>query len=451
MTSITRLTGLGFILLWISQFSTLAAHITLHIANPTVEEAYLFLPDGREYTIPLDSTGYGEINISHDEPVYANLVYQYVGRTLYLHPDTELDLSFDANIQRGEVRFSGNLVEINSYLNSGKLEYLTVNDTEGSLEDFLKRGSELMDHNLEVLKKSGLPREFKDMERHRLLYAVNKELPTYPFYHARMAKDYDYTPSSLYWSALDSLFVVNPDLLKYAEYRSYMDEALKQLARKEYPEVSSIDRVVKYVDTHIHDPKVAEHLIHTSLFNYLERKGDEEWTTYEPVYRRFVKEKHLLDDFNRLGSKWTKISKGAPSPDFRGTDLQGREYSLEDFKGKYVYIDVWATWCGPCRKEIPHLQRLEETLEGEDIYFVSLSCDTKRDAWEDRVKKGMKGIQILLNPDDTFMQEYMISGIPRFILLDREGHILSHNMSRPSDPKTEVALKALLDPTKPSK
>ena len=56
--------------------------------------------------------------------------------------------------------------------------------------------------------------------------------------------------------------------------------------------------------------------------------------------------------------------------------------SLSDLKGKYVYIDVWATWCGPCNAEIPHLKKLEEEFEGRNIYFVSISCDDSRNAWE---------------------------------------------------------------------
>ncbi len=56
--------------------------------------------------------------------------------------------------------------------------------------------------------------------------------------------------------------------------------------------------------------------------------------------------------------------------------------SLSDLKGKYVYIDVWATWCGPCNAEIPHLKKLEEEFEGRNICFVSISCDDSRNAWE---------------------------------------------------------------------
>ena len=112
---------------------------------------------------------------------------------------------------------------------------------------------------------------------------------------------------------------------------------------------------------------------------------------------------------------------------------------------KYVYIDIWATWCGPCQREIPHLQKLEEKYHGKDIYFVSISCDNNKKAWENRVRAGLKGIQLHFVNGDTFMNDYMIKGIPRFILLDKEGKIISVDMSRPSDPKTIAKLDELLN------
>ena len=117
----------------------------------------------------------------------------------------------------------------------------------------------------------------------------------------------------------------------------------------------------------------------------------------------------------------------------------------EDLKGKVVLINIFATWCGPCQREIPHLQKLEEKYHGKDIYFVSISCDKNRKVWENRVRAGLKGIQLHFVNGDTFMNDYMIKGIPRFILLDKEGKIISVDMSRPSDPKTIAKLDELLN------
>ena len=61
---------------------------------------------------------------------------------------------------------------------------------------------------------------------------------------------------------------------------------------------------------------------------------------------------------------------------------------------KPILIDFWATWCGPCRGELPYMTKLEEQYAGKDIHFVGLSCDSNKSAWEKRIQKGdMKGIQ----------------------------------------------------------
>lgn len=118
---------------------------------------------------------------------------------------------------------------------------------------------------------------------------------------------------------------------------------------------------------------------------------------------------------------------------------------IDDLKGKYVYIDVWATWCGPCRGEIPALKGLEHTYEGKDIHFVSISCDKDKKAWENMVKKEeLKGVQLHMGTDRSFMDAYYINGIPRFILLDRNGNIVSANMSRPSNAQTAAKFDELL-------
>ena len=63
---------------------------------------------------------------------------------------------------------------------------------------------------------------------------------------------------------------------------------------------------------------------------------------------------------------------GVAAPDFEYVSIDDKKVKLSDFKGKYVYIDVWATWCGPCRAEIPHLKKLEEHFHGKNIEFVIL-------------------------------------------------------------------------------
>lgn len=140
------------------------------------------------------------------------------------------------------------------------------------------------------------------------------------------------------------------------------------------------------------------------------------------------------------------LSVGSPSPSFSATDLDGKTHTLEEFRGRYVYIDVWATWCGPCRGQIPYLEQMVEDFKNKDIAFVSLSVDQNLSDWQ-KMARQMKGNQFHLS-DNTFANLYQVRTIPRFILIDPEGNILHPNMFRPSQPETRTYLDQLLKANK---
>jgi thiol-disulfide isomerase/thioredoxin len=141
--------------------------------------------------------------------------------------------------------------------------------------------------------------------------------------------------------------------------------------------------------------------------------------------------------------------KGQPSPSFTYENFKGGTTKLEDFKGKYVYIDVWATWCGPCRQEIPFLQKVEEKYHGKKIEFVSISVDQMKDheKWKKMVAdKSLGGIQLFADKDwsSAFVQAYGINSIPRFLLIGPDGKVIDPDAARPSDPALVEQLDKLL-------
>jgi thiol-disulfide isomerase/thioredoxin len=137
------------------------------------------------------------------------------------------------------------------------------------------------------------------------------------------------------------------------------------------------------------------------------------------------------------------------SPSFNYENHKGGTTKLEDLRGKYVYVDVWATWCGPCIAEIPSLKKVEEQFHGKNIEFVSISIDTKRDyeKWKKFVvTKELGGIQLFADNDwnSDFVKAYGITGIPRFLLIDPKGNIVNASADRPSNPALTAQLEALL-------
>lgn len=161
-------------------------------------------------------------------------------------------------------------------------------------------------------------------------------------------------------------------------------------------------------------------------------------TNYDKAHPFFVEQAEIL----------AKLEKGKMAPEFNDYEnYEGGTKSLKDFRGNFVYIDVWATWCRPCIAQIPYLKQLEKDLEGQNISIVSISTDDSRrsggswekahDKWAAMVKsKNLSGTQLWAGEDDAnFSKNYQINSIPRFILIDPEGKIVSHNAMRPTDPK----------------
>ncbi|MFB9057265.1 TlpA family protein disulfide reductase [Mariniflexile ostreae] len=128
--------------------------------------------------------------------------------------------------------------------------------------------------------------------------------------------------------------------------------------------------------------------------------------------------------------------KGEASPKFVDYEnYKGGSVSLDDLKGKYVYIDLWATWCAPCKVEIPFLKEVEKQFHGKNITFVSISVDreTAYDKWRTMVADmELPGLQLYAKEDQSFMEAFQVSGIPRFILIDPKGNVVDPDAPRPS-------------------
>lgn len=156
----------------------------------------------------------------------------------------------------------------------------------------------------------------------------------------------------------------------------------------------------------------------------------------------------LQTSYDKDHASMMATQKGAPSPKFNYPDKNGKKVALDDLKGKYVYIDVWATWCAPCKVEIPYLKQIDDEFKGKDIAFVSLSIDKPehKDKWLKMIEdEKLQGIQIFADNafNSEFITAYNIKGIPRFILLDKEGNIVDPNAPRPSDPRLKELLTSL--------
>lgn len=173
----------------------------------------------------------------------------------------------------------------------------------------------------------------------------------------------------------------------------------------------------------------------------------ETFTAEIEPYKKYLVTDSMQARYFRALKKVSTFRKGDMAYNFRYPDIKGDTVTLASLKGKVVLVDVWATWCGPCKQQIPYLKTLEEELRGKDIAFVSISVDVEKDfeKWKQFVnKEQLKGYQLYAKGWSEFSKYYDIRAIPRFLVFDQDGKIVTVDSPRPSQPELkELLLNAL--------
>lgn len=130
-------------------------------------------------------------------------------------------------------------------------------------------------------------------------------------------------------------------------------------------------------------------------------------------------------------------------------DLNGKPFKLSDLKGKVVYLDIWASWCGPCRKQFPAAKAMKESLskkEKKNIVFLYISIDNTETVWKKAINElGIEGKHGLSQGGwgSKVTSKFGVSSIPRYLIFDKKGMVVDQNAPRPSDPRTLTILKKL--------
>lgn len=367
----------------------------------------------------------------------------------YLKPGDNLNLSLDTKEFDESINYTGAGSNENNYLAQkflkdeglGKLstyQYLgTVDEsTYVSIIDSVKN----LESNF-LNEQKDIDSEFRNLEEASIKYDWVNKMDRYVLYRRYVTDEKDFEVSENYPDYHQGLNLEDETLLGLRNYNAYLisyyNKKAKELAIQEN---NAIDiTYLKVLAKEVESPKIKEKLLYgaaRSGISYTSALHD----YYDVFMSNSIDEPHKKDITEKY-DKLIKLSKGQPSPKFvKYENYNGGTTSLDDLKGKYVYIDVWATWCGPCIREIPSLKEVEKNYHGKNIAFVSLSIDAKNDhdKWKDMIKeKELGGIQLFADNSETsqFVTDYEIQGIPRFILIDPEGNIVNSNAPSPSSPE----------------
>ena len=379
--------------------------ISGEITNP-VEESVIFSSKDTSYETTANEDGTFAISFMLDSAVYLNFEHGVERTAMYVKPGDEITISIDTEQFDETINYAGS--EASSFL--AKLYLLEeVGDFFG--EVFYMVPAEEYKMILDDFRNNVIA-EFGSISDSAFIKSEITALE----------------------NSISNYIKKQDKLSKYTQdVRSYMWETRN--AARNYNFYSAIDS--------LNSSEYAEMIAdYTNEFNALLSKVSDSEFIIEAKERI----KKTTDGWMQRKSAIDNLPKeGEPAIDFTYPDKNGNEFSLASFKGNLIYVDVWATWCGPCRAEIPSLQKLEKEYHGKDITFLSISVDTDRDAWLKMVdEKELGGTQLWADGWSEITKSYAIFGIPRFMLFSADGNVISTNAPRPSSDEIKPLLEANL-------
>lgn len=381
----------------------------------------------------------------------------YIGREktgIYLEKGKSLTINVDSENFDESIIYGGDLASINNFiaekylynmknLNFREIFALDENAFFKKLDENQKDLDAIMAKH--EIKNSGFLTKLKEEDK----YARATMLENYESAHQFFSENPEYRASENFYKEIKDIDYA--DTLAFRNsmtYQNLLETHYDRIANEELllnpAERNEIILFLEKVDNALPDGYAKDKL----MTNYLQYglKADD---NLEKAFSIYKNSNPNIDNLAKLTTRYDilkGLTKGNPSPSFNFENHDGGKTSLEDLKGKYVYIDVWATWCGPCLREIPALQQIEKDYAGKNISVVSISIDEEKDydKWKNMVtESSLGGIQLMADKNwkSKFVEEYAILGIPRFILVDMNGDIVSSDAPRPSD----LQLRALLD------
>ncbi len=368
--------------------------------------------------------------------------------SIYIVPGDRISLIGDYRTLASDTRFSGSHEVDNNYLvhyhnlqlvsePQDMYTFFSKNESEfvKAVEDRLNTFVEDLQ---EYQKKNGaFEEDFAELMSSELSYDAANLKMTYPEYYTYIMPDSTLNLSDTYDSFFQNLDIDQEANLLVPSYIPFIGLYLDFNTEADTSEAKTALVVSKFnnIKTLFKNSKVKEVLYYNLLKNTLSTSINETSLIIDK-YRAAQTNPKFLEDINAKYQQWEHLVTGQPAPKFDYKDINGKSVSLESLSGKIVYIDVWATWCGPCLRELPSLEKLQrDHKSNRDIAFVSISIDQDKDAWEKMVKaKNMQGIQLFAegNWASSLVSDYRISGIPRFVIIGKDGKIIDANAPRPS-------------------
>ncbi|MFA4869517.1 MAG: TlpA disulfide reductase family protein [Pedobacter sp.] len=375
--------------------------------------------------------------------------------TIYLKPNDKLKLEFQGNNQFGlvcnysKITNADNkaLLEINEKFNDYfRALFNSTADVVHQKEE-LKQFYVLTDQVLTAKKISPIVQKYL---KFKAFDVYNTHLYRLALEYSRGSKNTVPVGAGFYAQPVDPLFYFNdPTILLFANGVSnvirYLEVYIEMPVYKRSKTLKEINTQIDLLKSMVSNVPLIDQVIESLLSSYtasykITNDFEQDLKTYVKVAAQIndvaIRSK-VKKDFENL--RYTM--RGGALPDLKFEDAEGKTVDLEQFKGKYLFIDFWASWCVPCIKMTPLVQKLEKEYEGRNITFVAISIDGNKHAWLSKMKElNMHGHQYL-DQTGAFTKKLNISGIPHYMIYDMESKLLVYKAPMPDSPK----LKEIID------
>lgn len=384
-----------------------------------------------------------ELDLPYDG--YYNAIFGRIPLALYLEVDKDLNLDVDLEDFKNSIEFTGELASENDFLlvkeELANKDLRTIFKLEP--EEFLSTiGAIREDINVELKNKALDNKKFLESQEKELMYlnASHKYQYENAYTYLNEVEDVD-LPKSFY----DSIGLIDmADTLEFRKSDNYRRLVQAHYNREAELSQDSGDsnhamRYINLVNSNLPDSYAKNQILKEAVGYSL--RPDKYLDEVYDLYMTYQTDSVLLKDMEEKYAILRNLTPGKKSPEFNYENYNGGTTSLESLRGKYVYIDVWATWCGPCLREIPYLKEVEKDYRNKNVEFVAISIDEEKDynKWREMIEeRELVGTHLYTGGDawqTEFTQAYNVRGIPRFILIDPDGNIFDADTYRPSDPR----------------
>jgi thiol-disulfide isomerase/thioredoxin len=234
-------------------------------------------------------------------------------------------------------------------------------------------------------------------------------------------------------NGLLEVYEYNLFLIAYIEYYAGKSNRVQNLSPSEIT-LTKLQTVSAKID----DEQVKDYLLFTFLKDHVKYYG---YKNTELLFKTFdfqCKNEQMKQGLLTPYIEYVKLSQKQQAPEIKLIDTQGNSLLLSEFKGTYIYIDVWATWCMPCRKEAPYFDALKDKYKHKNIEFVSISIDKTTEEWlEFLALKNLKANHFIAPDIQHFLDAFQIKTIPHFLIIDDNGNLINNDANRPSNKNTE--------------